>query len=556
MPTESLLPPLAEPPRDARGAAATRDVNQADEVVYRLGLGCLPVPGLPADTSIDDVHVEFVRGPVRAQHTQMRQRHGLPVIFDKHMTRTEFGDNAMVAVLSISEAPVPAELDPAFGRWRARALAAAGLLSAVLDERIAADELFEDAVLLRRGVYVGAADMRGLVRTYLPFEVNVADRHAIEQLRSLSLSETSDVARAARLYRRAALEGPSADAYAMLWVAAECFSAHRSPSRKAIEAALVNGGIDPESLPLHVGLLIDLRGKVQHHGLEVDDRIKTAFYEMEAVVRALIRQHAQLRGGWWPASDNPAAFREPFDRAVAALHGPGTTQWHDDRLPRVAAPQPLRLPRRVPKAVDDPRIQIDPAFGDALELIANVVVDAIEWQDPEASIAVQLGRPDDVPQEVMAGASAERIWLSAEKLRGFDDPESPAVLVNLVWDLHGLVGAAIAQQGGLVSEGPGVAAVEAVGSYAQYRRLIVHGEFDAELLQIPGDEDALSLGKVAGWAAAGDPRAARRLRALTGSNRKLAKAITEGLAEAPGPPEHVLELGDRAAWETGLPPEP
>lgn len=320
---ESLLPSLSEPPRDARGAAATRDVHQADEVIYRLGLGCLPVPGLPADTSIDDVYVEFVRGPVRAQHTEMRQRHGLPVIFDKHMTRTEFGENEMVAVFSIREAPVPADFDPAFGRWRARALAAAGLLSAVLDERIAADELFEDAVLLSRGVYVGAADMRGLVRTYMPFEV-----------------------------------------------------------------------------------------------------------------------------------------------------------------------------------------------------------------------------------------SAERIWLSDEKLSGFDDLESPGVLVNLVWDLHGLVGAATAQQGGLASEGPGVAAVEAVGSYAQYRRLIVHGEFDAELLQIPRDEDALSVGKIAGWAAAGDTRAARRLRALTGRNRKLAEAITEGLAEAHGPPEHVLELGNRAAREAGLPPEP
>jgi hypothetical protein len=552
----NVLPPLAEEPRDARDAAAMRSAGRADEVIYRLGLRCLPVPGLPAQTNVDDIAVAFVRGPLRAQHTEIRQRHGVPFIFDKRMTRTELGENEMIAVFTLREAPVPPELERAFERWRARALAAAGLITAVLDERVAADELFEDALLLRRGAFVGAADMRGVVRTYMPFEVNAADRHAIDQLRSVSLSEVSDVARAARLYRRAALEGPIADAYAMLWVAAEAFSEHSSPSRKEIEAALVEGGLDPESLPLHVGLLIDLRGRVQHHGLEIDERIRTAFYEMEAVVRALIRHHAQLRGGWWPAANDPAAFAEPFDHALAALQGPGGTEWHGDRLPPVAEPRRLSIPRRIAKATTDPRLDVDPALGDALELVANIVIDAVEWQAPDATIAVQIGRPEGVPKEATQGASAERIWLSEENLRGFDDPEDPKVLVNLVWDLHALVGAAIAQQSGLVSEGPGVATVQAVGAYAQYRRLIAHGEFDAELLQIPAEEDAVSLGKIAGWAAAGDGRAQRRLDSLTGHKRELAEAITDGLTEeALGPPEHVLELGRAAARDVGLSPD-
>jgi len=275
-----------------------------------------------------------------------------------------------------------------------------------------------------------------------------------------------------------------------------------------------------------------------------------------AVVRALIRQHAQLQGGWWPASDNPAAFAEPFDHAVAALHGPGKTHWHHHPLPPVPDPPPLNLPRRVPKATSDPRLELDPTLGDALELVAEVVIDAIEWQVPNASLAVRLGRPDDVRYEATAGANAERIWLGEEKLKGFDDPRDPKVLVNLVWELHGLVGAAIAQQGGMVSEGPGAAAVEAVGAYAQYQRLIVHGEFDAELLQIPQNRDAISRGKLSGWAAAGDERAQGRLRSLTGGDRELAEAIAESLTEVkPGPPEHVLELGRHAARDAGLSPD-
>jgi hypothetical protein len=69
-----------------------RDVDQADEVIYRLGFHCLPVPGLPAETYVDDVAVEFVRGPLRAQQTEIRQRHGIPFVFDKHMRRTEIGE--------------------------------------------------------------------------------------------------------------------------------------------------------------------------------------------------------------------------------------------------------------------------------------------------------------------------------------------------------------------------------------------------------------------------------------------------------------------------------
>jgi hypothetical protein len=216
----------------------------------------------------------------------MRQRHGLPIVFDKCMIRDEIGEGEFVALLSIGRRPVPNDLEEAFARWRARALAAAGMVAAILDDRLVGRELFEDAVLLRNGRFVLSADMQGRIRSYLPFEVTMPDVAALEGLFSASVSETSAVARASRLYRRAALEGPTADAYAMLWVAAECFSDHRSPSRKAIEAALQQSGIDPGGLPLHVGVLIDLRGKVQHDALDAGDRLSLAFQEIEGVVRA------------------------------------------------------------------------------------------------------------------------------------------------------------------------------------------------------------------------------------------------------------------------------
>lgn len=46
------------------------------------------------------------------------------------------------------------------------------MLASVLDERVAGPEMFEDALFLRRGTFVGAADVREKVRTYLPFELD------------------------------------------------------------------------------------------------------------------------------------------------------------------------------------------------------------------------------------------------------------------------------------------------------------------------------------------------------------------------------------------------
>lgn len=542
MPIHNLLPTLAEEPRDIRGDWSATD-PAADEIVYRLGFKAAAVSGLPPETTIDDVRVEFVDGPVRAQQTEVRQRHGLPVVFDKVMRRLDVGHAHVVAIFSLRHSPVPANLEQAFGMWRQRALAAAGMLASVLDERVVQEELFEDAVLLRDGTFVGAADMRGRVRTFLPFDVTAADRSAIEQLKGVSLSESSDVARAARLYRRAALEGPTADAYAMLWVAAECFSERRSPSRKEIETALDESGLDPRGLPISVGRLIDLRGKIQHHGVEEDDRLRMAFYEMEAIVRALIRRDMQLRGGWWPASDNPAAFADPFDHAVAALVGPGTTEWHRDRLPPPMTPSAHRLPRRIPNATVDPRVETDERFGGARDLLAGTTVDALEWQDPDASIAIRLGLPPNAPRDATALARATGIWLAPQRVQGLSDPGSASsAIVNLVWDIHSLVAAVLAQRAGIVSDGgAGTTAIEALGAWAQYRRLVTYGEFDSSLLNTPTAHDAIALGKLSGWAAAGDASAKRAAERLNGNAHRLVRTVIDGLLEhRPGAPTDLL----------------
>jgi hypothetical protein len=537
MDIENALPELAEEPQEAREGWRPPD---ADEVIYRLGLACEPVPGLPSNLAVGDVDVAFVHGPVRAQQTFIRQRFGMPVIFDKSMRREDLAANEVITLLTITSSP-PETLEAGFAEWRPCALSAAGMLAAVLDERVAGTEVFEDAILFHKGEFVGAADIRGRVRTYLPFEVNPTDQRALDRLAELTASESSPVARAARLYRRAALEGPTADAYAMLWVAAECFSEHRSPSRKDIEEALKAGGLDPDGLPISIGRLIDLRGKILHHGVESDDRLTLAFYEMEAVVRTLIRQEAEIEGGWWPAADNPAGFSAPFDAAVAAAQQDRETQWHKGDLPPVEIPTELRVPRRIANPHLDPRLEIDPRIGASAPLLAAWVLDAIEWIDPEMSLRIDFDRPPNAPSDLVSAANAERLWLS-EEIRDPATLSEPEGFVGLVWELVRMVGVAYAQRIGIESRGNGVAAVEAMGAWLQYLRLVKHGEFPAEDLAIPTDTDLLSLGKLAGWAAAGDARALARVEDLKGDSRDLATSLLAVLAKIPlAAPVHLLD---------------
>ncbi|MBI4898133.1 MAG: hypothetical protein HY827_07180 [Actinobacteria bacterium] len=540
-----LMPPLNEEPRDAQDSNSTED---ATRVLYRLGLQSDQVPGLPDKVEVDDVTIEFVDGPIRTQITEMRQRHGLPIEFDKSMRRQDVGANLRIALLSIEASPVPADIDSAFTSWRSRALAAAGLVASVLDERVVGSELLEDAVLFKNDDVLGGVDMRTGVRSYLPLEVRQSDLEALNLLESISLSESTAAARAARLYRRAMVEGPTADAFVMLFIAAECFSEKPAADKRQIKDALVRAGVDVERLPVQLGPLLGLRGKIVHHGVEDHGDLTVAFYELEAVVRALIRQDAEIAQGWPLLPNNPGAFSDPFDSAVAQLQDRGSSRWHADGLPQFESPVAQNLPRRILRPELDERLDLDPELGDALETVASVVVDAIEWLDPEMRLFISAKLPDRAPDWATSLATRDGIHLAPHFYKDVDDDATQ--FVNFVWDLYSLVGAVLMQRAGVVSEGTGVVVVEAFGAFAQYRRLAQFGAFDSDSLRIPDDRSPISLGKIAGWAAAGDSRASAYMVSLDGSDLELVNELVSSLqSDPPGAPTHLIELAQELASE-------
>ena len=532
-----LLIPLDVPPRDA--ANAVDALERADSVVYRLGLRAMPVLNLPDHLDVGGVRADVVRGPVLTQRTMMRQRAGvLPVTFDKYMVREPIGEGEQLLILSIHETAVPKDVEASFLLWRQRAEAAAGALAAVLDERVVGMRVFEDAVLLAGGETIGAMDWQERVRSYLPLDVTAIDRPALEALRDITLGDGSAIARAARLYRRAALEGPTADGYVMLFVATEALLETRQPRKTDLDLLLADAGIDPDVLPLHSGLLISLRGKIVHEGLEDHEHLRTAFYEMEAVVRTLIRKTAGLRGGWWPTHDI-AAFAHPWPERLDARDSRPRSEWHDDGLPPVAAAAPVRLPRNVASPDRELLVtlteELRDAAGDHAELLAGIAADARMHLNPDDGCELVL----DIGSGAGFDIELSRILIGDERLAGLD--EIPR-FVGLTIDLTGVLGYWVALRtiGGTTDDE--VTLRSAIAAWYQYDRLVVNGELPPELLKLPTTATSMSVGTLAGWACAGDDRAKAAVDSLEGRAGDLARATRDALRESPpSPPRPVLD---------------
>jgi hypothetical protein len=529
--TADLLIPLDVEPRDARESDDA--VSRADTVVYRLGLRAQPVLNLPDHLDVGGVQVDFVRGPVLAQRTEMRQRPGhLPITFDKHMARVLVGDGELLAILSISEDSVPEQPEAALLLWRQRTEAAAGVLASVLDERVVGARVFEDAVLLSDGETIGAMDWQERVRSFLPMEVTALDRPALDHLATINLGDGSAVARASRLYRRAAAEGPTADAYVLLYVAMESLLESTQPSKRELDALLATAGIDPDGLPQHTGLLIRLRGQIVHEGLEDHERLRVAFYELEAIVRTLIRQVAELRGGWWPTLDI-AAYATPWPERLDAVGGPPQAVWHSDRLPPAPAPAAERLPRNV--LVPDRSLLVtmtralETAAGDASDLLLNLAVDARMQLLPDEDVTLAL----DITPGDGVDIDPTRIAIGDRRLQGL---EHPARFAGLTVDFVGALGHWYAAQtiGNVTNDD--LALRSAIASWYQYDRLVNDGELDPGLLSLPAPDDTEGLGTLGGWAGAGDGRSSAALDTLDGRTGELGRAIRDALRESPPAP--------------------
>jgi hypothetical protein len=251
-------------PSGLESEGSTETLRDVDEVVYRMVLKRLAVPGLPPFVAVGDVEIHFTVGPVRTQFTRSRQRPGLPFTYDKVMRRGVLvGEDELLTVCHLRR-PFTEELGTATGEWRGRAETAVGLVATTLDERVSGRQLAEDLIFLRSGEPIAAADVQSNVRTFMPFDVTEADQAALGALGGQDLSLDRDVARAAHFYLSATREGPTREGFLLLWLAVDSLVGTRKTQKQAVASRLAEIGFDLEWLWLPIGRLVGLRGNIAH----------------------------------------------------------------------------------------------------------------------------------------------------------------------------------------------------------------------------------------------------------------------------------------------------
>lgn len=515
MPFEDLYASLAAD-REAIDRRGNEPIpEEPDEVVYRLGHSSIPIAGMPDESRVGRVEIFRVIGPVFTQKTQLRQRHGLPVVFDKSMKlRVPVGENEVLTICQIRDSP-PVQASASLSEWRGEARSALGILSAALDERIAIEGRFEDIINLKGGKPVSSGDVRTLLRSFLPFDVTDEEKGVLNDLASLETSDLVPLTEAARWYLQAAQEGPTAEAIVYLWIAIEALTPRPKTSPKTVEAMLVSAGFLPEWLgEVTLGRLAGLRADIVHKGLRDHPLIRDGYYRLETVVRVLLRNAAGIRTSWSPVLTT-AVFGEQAEE-IRRMQADRKTIWHRDGLPppQEAKPAGLEWDRvQVAWAGDKPPMEIfyegdlQPGWQPRVDHWLARAAEFLETNFEPMRVAI-TEESTLVPAEISMAASAEGLILRRQLLK-LPDPSRELVLAQSLQE--GLAQVAVMRLG-IASISFGKALIAVGGSWAVYRAFYAAGgpfeDGDLQLNSVQPD-DLNGIGMIFGAAMAGSPAALR-----------------------------------------------
>lgn len=486
-----------------------------DEVVYRLGYSSIPIAGMPTECQIGRVEISRTIGPVLTQQTLVRQRHGLPVVFDKSMQLgVAVGENELLTICQIRDAP-PSRAGDAVADWRGEARSALGILAAALDERVAIEERFEDIINLRDGKPVSSIDVRARLRTFLPFDVTDEEKATLRSLADLRTDDLVPLTEASRWYLQAAQEGPTADAIVYLWVAIEALTPHRTTSPKTIEAMLVSAGFHPDWLgEVTIGRLAGLRADIVHRGVRDHPLIRNGYYRLETIVRVLIRNAAGIQSSWAPVL-TAAVFGERGPE-IQEMQENRETVWHDDGLPPPEEPEladlswdrvQLQLAQDVPPMVVSYNGEMQPGWeGRANHWLARAA-EFLEVQMKPIQVTISNDM-SGVSSDVQMAANQSGLLLRPS-LFTLPNPGRELVLAQNIQE--GLAQIAVMRLG-IASVSFGTTLIAMGGSWALYQAFYAPGGpfEDDDLKMNPVQPDDLNgIGMTFGAALAGSPAALR-----------------------------------------------
>lgn len=312
-----ISPSAAEELGVTTGDRDERSAMEGRSGTYRLVFQSMPVPGLPDEVHIGQVRIRQMDGPLWTQRTHITQQPGWRPIYEKWMEHRPVGAGYRLTVCTL---PVllASNMSASMTRWRDEVLAAMSLLVSLLDERLAQVELLEDVIAydLRPGEKTSVFDLRTRLREFTPLNrVRAPELQALQSLSSIDVSSEDPLLAAGRWYLRAAQSGPTPDAVVFLWIALEALSKPRwgtklSKAHKKLsdvgwaEKAVSRAGLDPSLISPDLGRLAGLRAEIVHGGVESPALLRDGFYELEAVVRLLLRHQLGLIGAGWSLRPN------------------------------------------------------------------------------------------------------------------------------------------------------------------------------------------------------------------------------------------------------------
>lgn len=424
----------------------------ADRVVYRGTFRGMNLYGLPDELKIGNVRIYSTLGPILTQTTQVIQRSGFPLVFDKHMEhRTAIGAGHRLSVVQIERSPIPENLSALMVECREEGRAAIALIAALLDERIAQEQLAEDLIFLQGDEAVAAADLRQQIRSFLPYEVRDEEQQAL-----LSLAEANvprHVQTAARWYLRGAQTGPQEDGVIFLWFAVEALVG--SSKKGSIERALRDAGKDPADQEIGVGQLHGLRSQIVHDKPDKEppdpQLVRVGYYDLEGMVRALLRQAIGAHSSW-PMHFGARVFEPPWDSRIHKAWSDPQVEFHEAGL---FTGEPTSIPglawREIAPPIDT-ATELDVRGGqgqDAQRLRRVAEVALVYYDDPDlGQLQIQIKRFEN--EQIQGRCEKERIEVSSRMV----DPKDSSQAVQLAELIHKFIGRTLLEHRGVASASP------------------------------------------------------------------------------------------------------
>jgi hypothetical protein len=285
--------------------------------VFRLIAAASPIRGWPQGLQVGSVSVYQTNRPIPTKRAFITQLPGRAFTLDKTIYHFDASAGRFVTLAVLPVVIPDHHLAAALDEWHEECLAALGVLTSLLDERICQEQVAEDLIICSSsGNPVALVDYVPHVPNLDPTaKVTKAALECLQQLASLSTEGSAPYLRAARWYIKGVHEGPTADGVLFLCTALEALvhpQGRKKPAfnRSLIEEAIRKAGGNPECFRVDVGRIAGLRARVVHHGEETPEQLTAAFYVLEEIVRLLIRYELPLRSGEaWPVDYRAALER-------------------------------------------------------------------------------------------------------------------------------------------------------------------------------------------------------------------------------------------------------